>query len=57
MQFLNHFLTFEMDVTNTTFPSSSIAPKIRNCDITPAIFFSGKLQTPITCFPTRFSSL
>ena len=41
--------------TKTTFPSFSIAPKIKTSDTTPAIFFLGKLQTPITCFPIRFS--
>ena len=35
----------------------SIEPKIRTCETTPAIFFSGKLQTPITCLPFKFSSL
>ena len=42
---------------NTTFPSSSKAPNTKNCDLTPAMFFSGKLQTPITCLPFRLSSL
>ena len=41
----------------TTFPSSSKAPNAKNCDLTPAIFFSGKLQTPITCLPLKLSSL
>ena len=41
----------------TTFPSSSMAPRTKNCDLTPAIFFSGKLQTPITCLPFKLSSL
>ena len=38
-------------------PSLSIEPRISTWETTPAIFFSGKLQTPITCFPLRFSSL
>ena len=41
----------------TTFPSSSSAPNTKNCDLTPAIFFSGKLQTPITCLPFKLYSL
>ena len=41
----------------TTFPSSSIAPSTKNCDLIPAIFFSGKLQTPITCLSFRLFSL
>ena len=28
-----------------------------SCDMTPAIFFSGKLHTPIICLPTKFSVL
>ena len=43
--------------TNVTLPSDSIAPRIKTCDTMPAIFFSAKLQTPITCFPLRLSSL
>ena len=31
-----------------TFPSLSTDPKIKTWDFMPAIFFSGKLQTPIT---------
>ena len=41
----------------TTLPPSSMAPRTKNCDLTPAIFFSGKLQTPITCLPFKLSSL
>ena len=41
----------------STFPSSSIAPRTKNWDLIPAIFFSGKLQTPTTCFPFKLSSL
>ena len=41
----------------TTLPSSSIAPSTKNCDLIPAIFFSGKLQTPITCLPIKLFSL
>ena len=40
-----------------TLPSASIAPKTKTWDTTPAIFFSAKLHTPITCFPFKFSSL
>ena len=43
--------------TNVTFPSLSIEPKIRTWDLTPAIFFSAKLHTPITCFPIKFSEV
>ena len=43
--------------TKVTFPSSSIDPKISTWEITPAIFFSGKLHTPITCFPIKLSWL
>ena len=35
----------------------SIAPKMRNSETIPAIFFFGKLHTPITCLPTKFCSL
>ena len=51
------FFDFWDGCTRITLPSLSIDPKINTCEITPAIFFSGKLQTPITCFPVRFSSL
>ena len=43
--------------TKITLPSLSIDPRMRTCETIPAIFFSGKLQTPITCFPFKFSSL
>ena len=51
------FSAFCEGCSNVTFPSLSIEPKIKTCDLMPAIFFSGKLHTPITCFPTKFSSL
>ena len=51
------FSTFCDGCTKTTFPSFSIAPKIKTSETTPAIFFFGKLHTPITCFPTKFCSL
>ena len=41
----------------TTFPFSSIAPRTKNWDSIPAIFFSWKLQTPTTCLPFKLSSL
>ena len=43
--------------TKVTLPSLSIDPSIRTWDIMPAMFFSAKLQTPITCFPFKLSSL
>ena len=43
--------------TKVTLPSLSIDPRISTWETTPAIFFSGKLHTPITCFPTRLSLL
>ena len=51
------FSTFWDGCIKTTLPSFSIAPKIRTSEIIPAIFFLGKLQTPITCLPTKFCSL
>ena len=51
------FSTFCYGCTKTTFQSFSIAPRIKTSETVPAIFFFGKLQTPITCFPTKFSSL
>ena len=51
------FSDFWDGCTNITFPSLSIDPRIRTWETTPAIFFSEKLQTPITCFPFKFSSL
>ena len=51
------FSDFWDGCTNITFPSLSIDPRIRTCETTPAIFFSSKLQIPITCFPIKFSSL
>ena len=51
------FSAFCEGCSNVTFPSLSIEPKIKTCDLMPAIFFSGKLHTPITCFPNKFSSL
>ena len=56
MQSVDHFQLFEKG-TKVTFPSASIAPKTKTCETTPAIFFSGKLQTAITCLPFKFSSL
>ena len=43
------FSAFWEGWTKVTFPSASIAPKTKTCETTPAIFFSGKLQTAITC--------
>ena len=43
--------------TSITLPSLSIDPKISTWETTPAIFFSWKLQTPITCFPIKLSLL
>ena len=51
------FSTFWEGCTKTTFPSFSIAPKIKTSETIPAIFFFGKLHTPITCLPTKLSSL
>ena len=51
------FSDFWEGCNKITFPSLSIEPKIKTCETTPAIFFSGKLQIPITCFPFKFSSL
>ena len=53
----NPFSVFCEGWTKTTLPSFSIAPRIKTSDTTPAIFFLGKLQTPITCLPTRVSEL
>ena len=54
--FLNHFQLFEMDESKQLF-HLFYRTKIRTSEIMPAIFFFGKLQTPITCFPFKFSSL
>ena len=41
--FLNHFQLVAKDESKTTFPSFSIAPKMRTSEIIPAIFFFGKV--------------
>ena len=48
------FTVFCEGCNKMTLPSFSIAPRTKTSETTPAIFFVGKLQTPITCFPTKF---
>ena len=54
---LVRFQFFETDESIQLFHLSLLLPKSKPQKQSQQYFFFGKLQTPITCFPTKFSEL